>query len=145
MVFPDSPLGARSEFQIVGVWTDVTQHALSQSLITHTRGRTAEGQAVDPASCSLLLKSPAGLYSPRNPRSPYYQLIGRNTPMRVSIQAARRLVVSGSAGSRATTPDNAALDITGDIDIRVDAALDNWGRDLLEITAKQDAAADQRT
>ena len=145
MVFPDSPLGARSEFQIGGVWTDVTQHALSQSIITHTRGRTAEGQAVDPASCSLLLKSPAGLYSPRNPRSPYYQLIGRNTPMRVSIQAARRLVVSGSAGSRATTPDNAALDITGDIDIRVDAALDNWGRDLLEIAAKQDAVTDQRS
>jgi hypothetical protein len=44
-------------------------------------------QAVDPASCSLTLKSPGGLFSPDNPRSPYYKLIGRNTPMRVSVQA----------------------------------------------------------
>lgn len=38
----------------------------------------------------------------------------------------RRLSLPGTSGSYASTPDSAALDITGDIDIRVNAAMDNW-------------------
>ena len=36
------------------------------------------------------------------------------------------LNVTGVALSRATTPDDAALDITGDIEVRFDATLDSW-------------------
>lgn len=36
------------------------------------------------------------------------------------------LVVEGVPGSYASTPDAAALDITGDIDLRVDLIADNW-------------------
>lgn len=36
------------------------------------------------------------------------------------------LVLNGVAPGRASTPDTAALDITGDIDIRVHAAMDDW-------------------
>ncbi|MEU4171026.1 hypothetical protein AB0F46_29615 [Streptomyces sp. NPDC026665] len=126
MAFPESPLGTKSEIQAGGTWTNVTSYAQTGNVITHQRGRTGEGAAVDPASCSLALRSPGGLFSPRNPRSPYYQLIGRNTPMRVSLQAGPVHLYLPGGTTRATTPDNAALDILGDIDIRVEAALLDW-------------------
>ncbi|MGW5409034.1 hypothetical protein [Streptomyces spiralis] len=126
MAFPEDPLGARIEFQVGTTWTDVTQYAQLGDIITHTRGRTGEGQAVDPASCSLTLRSPDGLFSPRNPRSPYYGLIGRNTPMRVSVAAGTPALDLPGGTCRATTPDAAAIDITGDIDIRLEATLADW-------------------
>jgi hypothetical protein len=127
MAFPEDPLGAQVEFQIDGVWTDVTQYSMKRDVLTHTRGRTGEGQAVDPASCSLTLRSPGGLFSNRNPRSPYFGKLPRNTPMRVSLQAgAPALAVPGGISDFASTPDVAALDITGDIDIRFEASLLDW-------------------
>ncbi|MEU1141772.1 hypothetical protein ABZ392_33690 [Streptomyces sp. NPDC005885] len=128
MAFPEDPLNARSEIQIGGVWTDVTQYALTRDIITHTRGRTGEGQAVDPASCSLTLRSPNGLFSPENPRSPYYKLIGRNTPMRVSVQAGgqRLLLPDDAPDARATTPSASALNIAGNLDARIELSLLNW-------------------
>ncbi|MFG2963590.1 hypothetical protein ACGFZS_09900 [Streptomyces sp. NPDC048288] len=128
MAFPEDPLGARTKIKIGGVWTDVTQYALTRDIITHTRGRTGEGQAVDPASCSLTLRSPNGLFSPQNPRSPYYQLIGRNTPMRVSVQAGqqRLLLPDDAPNARATTPSSTALNIAGNLDARIEVSLVNW-------------------
>ncbi|MEV8042468.1 hypothetical protein AB0P02_01305 [Streptomyces griseoluteus] len=126
MAFPEDPLGTRVELQIGTTWTDVTPYAQLGDIITHTRGRTGEGQAVDPASCSLTLKSPAGLFSPRNPRSPYFGQIGRNTPMRVSVLGGAPALSLPGGTTRATTPDAAPLDVTGDIDIRLDATLIDW-------------------
>lgn len=40
--------------------------------------------------------------------------------------SAAGLDIPSGVGNSASTPDNAALDITGDIDIRADVALDNW-------------------
>jgi hypothetical protein len=148
MAFPEDSLGVTTELSIGGVLTDVTQHAMTRDLITHSRGQTAEGQAADPASCSLTLKSPGGLYAPRNPRSPYFQKIGRNTPLRVSVAAGNRyLLLPNTSGNGASTPDHASLDITGDIDIRVDFALDDFNGDstLREIAGKYAAAGNQRS
>lgn len=126
MAFPEDPLGTRVELQIGGVWTDVTQHALTRDIITHKRGRTGEGQAVDPASCTLGLKSPNGLYSPRNPRSPYFGKLGRNTPMRVSLHAGTPYLAMPGTPGTATTPHHASLAITGDLDLRWEGEVD-WG------------------
>jgi hypothetical protein len=128
MAFPEDSLNARTEIQVGGVWTDVTPYALTRDIITHTRGRSGEGQAVDPASCSLTLKSPGGLFSPENPRSPYYKLIGRNTPMRVSVQAGpqRLLLPDDAPNARATTPTATALNISGNLDARIEVSLLNW-------------------
>ncbi|MEU9557971.1 hypothetical protein [Streptomyces fumanus] len=128
MAFPEDPLNARVEFAVGGVWTDVTEHTQTRDIITHTRGRTGEGQQVDPATCSLTLRSPDGLYSPRNPRSPYYGKIGRNTPMRVSLHAGqqRLLLPDNAPTARATTPSTTALNITGNLDARIEVSLTNW-------------------
>lgn len=128
MAFPEDPLGTKVEFQIGGVWTDVTPYALTRDIITHTRGRTSEGQGVDPASCSIALKSPNGLFARRNPRSPYYGLINRNTPMRVSVATGQqRLVLPDGVGSRVSTPSSTALNVTSGLDVRIEVGLTNWG------------------
>jgi len=143
MGFPEDPLGTRVEFQIGGEWTDVTGYAQVQDIITHTRGRTGEGQAVDPASCTLTLKSPDGLFSPRNPRSPYYGKLGKNTPMRVSLRAGDPyLELTGEAGI-ASTPDDAALDITGDLDLRWEGEADWYASGARMLIGKWGAAGNR--
>lgn len=42
------------------------------------------------------------------------------------VDGSDGLRVTGNANSRASTPDNAALDVTGDLDIRVRVAADDW-------------------
>ncbi|MEU1908102.1 hypothetical protein [Streptomyces hygroscopicus] len=134
------------ELQIGGTWVDVTADVRLSAPTAIRRGRAEGGARVDPSSCSLTLNNRHGKYSPRNPLSPYYGLIGRNTPLRVSVRAGSTyLDIPATAGGRATTPDAAALDITGDIDIRVDLQLDNWADPLVELAAKQDAASNQRS
>lgn len=85
MAFPTTPLGVRVDMQVGGVWTDITSDTLNRDGIQIRRGRSSESGTADPSTCALSLKNPAGKYSPRNPSSPYYGLIGRNTPTRVGI------------------------------------------------------------
>src|SRR5690606_41984340 len=110
MAFPEDPLGTKVEFQIGGEWTDVTGYAQLQDVIKHTRGRTGEGQAVDPASCSLTLRSPNGLYSPRNPRSPYFGKLGKIKPTRISIGGGTRMLMPlGQLWAQGYSPDSSPL------------------------------------
>lgn len=122
MAFPEDPLGTKTEFEIGG--TQVTVVPQLKDIITIQRGRSGEGQAVDPSSCSLTLRSPDGIYSPRNPRSPYYGQLKKNTPMRVSVQAGARYLDLPGTADAASTPDTAVLDITGDIDLRWEGECD---------------------
>lgn len=56
------------------------------------------------------------------------------------------LVLDGSGADYASTPDNAALDITGDIDIRVDATLVNWNPGSIQtLVGKYNPTGDQRS
>ncbi len=67
------------ELYYSGSWHDITAD-LSDDGVKITR------RAGQPSSCELTLKSDAGKYSPRNPASPLFGLIGRNTPIRVRTQ-----------------------------------------------------------
>ena len=50
------------------------------------RGRADEGAQVDPSKMTFQLDNRDGRYSPGNPRSPLYRRIGKNTPIRLSIE-----------------------------------------------------------
>lgn len=140
MATPD----AKFELQIGGVWTEAPVRMASR--ITHSRGRRNKGSRVDAAEVGLTLESPDGLYNNRNPRSPYFGLLGRNTPARLSVESGvRALVLPGASADRATTPDHASLDITGDIDVRVDVTLSS-SRLTTELAGKYDIdAGNQRS
>ncbi|WP_097921737.1 carbohydrate binding domain-containing protein [Streptomyces sp. wa1063] len=118
---------ARVQIQVDGVWTDITDDVKGGAELVHTRGRSGEGARVDRASVGLTLKSPDGRYYPRHPMSPYYGRLGRNTRMRhLAGGSPVTLRVGDTAAGRLATADHSSLDITGDLDLRVDAAFDAW-------------------
>ncbi|WP_171072359.1 hypothetical protein [Streptomyces sp. DASNCL29] len=144
MAWPD----LRVEIQAGGVWTDVTADTFTRrQQVTITRGRADEAARADPARCQLGLNNKDGKYSPRNPMSPYYGLIGRNTPLRVSVAGSTpRLVLDGSMSGTVDTPDAAALDIVGDLDLRAEAELDWTASGVNQVLiGKWDGASGQRS
>lgn len=129
MAFPQTALPITAELYLNGAWTDISTDVHSRDPIRITRGRTDEARQVDAGRCTLTLDNRTGKYSPRNPVGPYYGQLGRNTPIRVSVKTGPSyLAVPGgtSPGVGASTPDASVLDITGDIDVRIDATLSNW-------------------
>ncbi|MFI1371353.1 hypothetical protein ACH4UY_04985 [Streptomyces longwoodensis] len=124
MAFPEDPLGLRRELRVGTEWVAVPTY--TRDPITHSRGRPVRANSADPAEATITIKNVDGKYTPRNPESPYYGLIGRNTPIRATIPGGddMHLALNGGIG-RATTPDTNALDITGSIDVRWEINLDN--------------------
>ncbi|MFI6606844.1 hypothetical protein [Streptomyces sp. NPDC050507] len=136
----------RTEIQVGGAWVDVTADTYTRDPITISRGTADEASSVEPSSCSLTLNNKLGRYSPRNPLSPYYERIGRNTPLRVSVPGSESyLALGGSAAGAATTPDVAALDIVGDLDIRVEATADWYAVPVQTLVGKWVSATNQRS
>lgn len=145
MVFPQTPLDVRIDLQINGIWTDVTSDVYTAEKITITRGRADEGARTDPGKCSLTFNNRLGKYSPRNPLSPYYQLIGRNTPLRVSVRAGSPfLSLTGDPADFASTPDAAVLDITGDLDLRWEGEADWYADGAQTLIGKWEATGNQK-
>ncbi|MDQ0992158.1 hypothetical protein [Streptomyces sp. V3I7] len=133
MAFPQTPLDIQADLKIGGVWQNVTADVYTRDLMTITRGRPDEGARSDPGKCTLTFNNgvskvnPAvtGRYSPGNPNSDLYGLIGRNTEVRVHVPAgSAHLELNGDASGYVSTPDTAALDITGDLDVRVELDAD---------------------
>jgi len=119
------PLGVDLYYE--GAWQDITSYVYQRDRIRITRGRSNEGTSADPSSCALTLDNRDGRFSPRNPTSPLYGLIGKNTLLRVLAPGGIGLVLDASGNAdKATTPDAAALDITGDIEIRAEFRLDSF-------------------
>ncbi|MFC9821369.1 hypothetical protein ACFWG6_30815 [Streptomyces erythrochromogenes] len=124
MVFPD----ARVELRMGTTWTDVTSDAMHDSGgITYRWGRRSEGSRTEPSTAEFELLNPDGKYSSRNPLSPYYGQLGRNTPVRISHDGADvAFIVPPDELVRASTVDHASLDIVGDIDVRADLTPAQW-------------------
>jgi hypothetical protein len=144
-MFPDDALDVAVELKLGDTWTNITPHVYTRDPITITRGRQDEGSRADPATCSLTINNRDGRYSPRNPNGPHYGLLGRNTPLRVSAGTGDvALQVPEVSGSGASTPDAAAIDITGDLDVRVDATL-RWDDEDGGLVGKYVETGNQRS
>jgi len=127
MAFPQTPLPIKVELYVNSAWTNVTSDVRAEQQIRISRGRSDWGQQVDASRCSFTLDNNSGNYTPRNPTGIYYGQIGRNTPCRVSVMTGEPyLDLPGTTVDYAETVDNAALDITGDIDLRIDMTTANW-------------------
>ena len=145
MTFPATVLPLVTELYIDGAWVDVTSHVYRRDMVGITRGRANESAQVDRSVCSLTLNNRDGRYSPRNPVGPYYGQLTRNTPIRIAVEDGDTyLNLDGTSGDRATTPDHASLDITGDIDIRVEITAANW-RIPMDMAAKYETTGNQRS
>jgi hypothetical protein len=74
------------------VWNDHTSSIYGRDAIQITRGRSDEQGGPTPASCTLTFDNRTGTFNPRNPASTLYGLIGRNTPLRVTVGTSVRFV-----------------------------------------------------
>jgi len=136
--FPETPLDIRLELGLPSGWADITADALTRDPITITRGRADEASTADPARLKTSLKDPDGRYSSRNPLSPLFGDIGRNTPLRARVgDAAPYAYLPGVEFHYISTPDTAALDVTGDLDIRIEITPDSWRPDQTTILASK--------
>ncbi len=85
--FPYARLALDYEIYYDSAWHSISAYIRDDSGVCAkiTHGRADEATRPDPAKCVFLLDNQDGRFSPRNPRSPLYGKIGRNTPFRVSI------------------------------------------------------------
>jgi len=98
-------------------WTDLTTRSQAEAPRIRRGRANAGADTVQPASMSLPMDNGDGHLTPRNPESPYYEQLVRGTPVRRTVTGwgPKSLQFKGGAGPSASTPDAAALDITGDI------------------------------
>ncbi|QRV28821.1 hypothetical protein I6J39_17010 [Streptomyces californicus] len=142
MAFPEDPLGLRAELRIGTTWVDVTKRAYTRDPIRTVAGMSAQGTGVDPASLSLTLNNKDGVFSPRNPLSPYYGKLGRNTPVRISVPGGETyLSLDGAPGARAVTAGTGLPAGSTDLDLRVELTPETWSpADATELLSRWDPA-----
>lgn len=75
----------RVEMFYSGIWNNVTTLVRTDPAIQITRGALSEDGQDTPSTCTYVLNNGDGRFSPRNPTSPLYGLIGRNTQTRVGL------------------------------------------------------------
>lgn len=138
------PPERKTELFYNGVWNDISGDMRDTSAVTITRGRNSESSRADPSAASMVVDNREGKYSPRDPESPLYGLIGRNTPIRHSVFAGGAWAEFAGGNEAFTTPDNAAQDITTDIDIRVEFAPNDWLH-AYELAAKYETVGENRS
>ncbi|MEV1006134.1 hypothetical protein [Streptomyces sp. NPDC049881] len=105
-------------------WEDVTGDVRATEVTSLTYGIPDQATTADPASLALRFGNPAGRYSPGNPMSPLYGRIGPGTPLRMDVAGPVHLAVPSATGAGARTPGSTTLDVAGDLDVRVEVALD---------------------
>jgi len=162
MAFPADPLPLRAEMQIDGTWTEVTTRvrgAAPSNGVVITGGFAPEQTSIQPSTIGFTLNNRNGDFTDDNPNSPYYEKLPVNTPFRVSVEESTpflrlpngldrdpTLDTAWTAGW-VSTADKAVLDVTGDLDLRIEVEPDTWqlgavGHDL---AAKYAPTGNQRS
>lgn len=142
------PLALSVELLLDGVWTAGTTDVYQRDIIKISRGRADEAGQVEPSRCNLTIDNRTGKYSPRNPVGAHFGKLGRNTQLRVLTPTTldNYLALPGDSTSHVSTPDAAALDITGDIDVRIEVDPRTWRPgDSFGLARKWDGTGDQRS
>ncbi|THV27946.1 hypothetical protein [Glycomyces paridis] len=124
------------ELRYGGAWQAITDDVRESSPITITRGRSDWAEVPDPAEMTLTLNNGAstvapgivGRYTPANPGSDLYGLIGRNTPIRARLveRENHQVAMPGLDGSYLSTPSATVGAVTGDLDVRFDCTPYSW-------------------
>lgn len=149
MSFPQSVLDTRVELLLGGTWTNITSKIYFRDGVTITGGHPDEASRANPTVAALTVNNQTGDFAPRNPLGAYYGLIGRNTPLRISVpEGSTYLRSETDTTSGITCPSSAGLNITGDLEVQVDAALDDWyanGGGNIILAAKYNTTGNQRS
>jgi len=112
-VFPSVPQEFHFEIFVGGSWLDITADVRYSPRADLERGRADESQRTR-SRIGFAINNSAGTYSPRNPTGPYYGLIGRNTPVRISARSYFRF--HGEVVAWPTQWDKSESDVWVDIE-----------------------------
>ena len=129
------PESITAEFQVAGTWYDeyagvnLASRIRGGDSIRITRAYVDQQSSYTPSNVACTLNNRDGLFSPENALSPLYGKIGQNLPIRLGVQDDAGTwdeylrmpdfdVISPA--QKMSTADKASLDITGDIDIRIE-------------------------
>lgn len=130
--FPlDEGVGAEFTKESSHVLPQISLHTPTGSVLTeiHPYGRQSVAQVFGSNTATQeILGNAAGIVG-SYPQVRFFARRWGNTSVPLTLSGVgpgSGLAVAGQLGSNATTPDNAALDIVGDIDIRADVTMDHW-------------------
>jgi hypothetical protein len=101
MAWPTTVLDIAVEIYVSGAWVDITSYVRRRegAGISITDGTTGtEQRRASPSQATFQLNNKDGRFSPRNPASPYYRLIGINTPIRISAEGVYQFWGEVSSG-----------------------------------------------
>lgn len=125
----------RVDLFIDGSWVDVSSYVLYEAGIECSRGRSSESGSMEPQTASLVFNNTDYRFTPKHPLSPYFDKLQRNTPIRITNDAANvddtetsYLLLPGVQAAHAHMADTSGISITGDLEIRLDIALDDWAK-----------------
>lgn len=145
-----------TEMYIDGAWTDtvgaesISDRVRQSDGVRITRGQVDQQSGVSAQQSIFTLNNRDGLFSGRNPDSPLFGKIGRNTRIRQGVKAddgtwEPYMLLPHRNGYGGFTSDKASLDVTGDIDIRIDFAPDTWRGTNWTLMGKYSTSGDQRS
>ena len=123
--FPSTPLPIRAEAFIDSTWTDITSYVrLDAGIILSGRGKANEQGRASPCTATFTLNDHSYVFNNRLPSSPYYGKLLPNLPIRFSVTEDRSFAIYDELdGCYVKTADKAVLDITSEIDIRIEFEL----------------------
>lgn len=131
MAFPQTPVPLKTELLIDGTWTDVSADVrMDAGAVRIERGRRDVQGAASPTTAQFQLDNRTGTYTDDNPLSPYFNLLPLYMQTRISLTGITDSYVYmpgvGLGGNYVVTADKAALDVTGDIDLRAEIEPFTW-------------------
>lgn len=122
---------ATVELFISGSWVDVTRlDDETRVLGPHVRiarGAAGEQDTTAPTQVSLTLLDINGTFNDANPTSPYFGLLGRNTPLRVSMDGNVRAVVEVASWKPRWERNADGVDVI-EVDVEADGILRRLGQ-----------------
>jgi hypothetical protein len=110
--------GLMHEIYVNGEWIDISGDIMQGTQTRVSRGAGGGKSLSTTGHCGFILGDFSGDYELRNPAGPYYGLIGRSIPHRVSVNTPESHLFLPGAGY-ASTPDDASFAVT-DIDARIE-------------------------
>lgn len=137
-------------------WNDIADDVYKRGGLTISRGIRNEGSVSQHATLQMQINNRSGTYSPRNPSSTHFGVLGRNTPLRVRTEDAdtylwlpgflRLSAANWFIFPSAATPDDGGdLNVADDLDVRADLDIGSWRGDAQGLARKWIVADDRRS
>ncbi|MEZ5409588.1 MAG: hypothetical protein R2761_16280 [Acidimicrobiales bacterium] len=134
MAWPAEPLDVEVGLFINGAWVDAVttgDGVRHRDEISIRHGRSDWTSIADPSQASFTLANRDGRWSPDNPDGAYYGHFRRNIPCRIGVGRGEiHMAPTEVSYDLASTPDHASLDVSGDLDIRIEFEAE---RDFVDI------------